>query len=91
MPLRKKRAREWWSREVDSMTPFEASNYGTATTSSTEYWFVADPDAGRKEKLGVEAYPGEVASTLEVEKRRKALAPSASAFRQALDEIETNV
>lgn len=37
--------------EADSQTFFEASNYGTRTTSEIEWWFVVDPDHGL-ERLG---------------------------------------
>ena len=46
------------TESADSREEFAAGNYGTATTSEIEYWFVVDPEHGLV-RLGRTAWPDE--------------------------------
>ena len=37
---------DWFATPLRSVAQFDASNYGTNTTSEVEYWFVVNPVEG---------------------------------------------
>ena len=47
------------TKDKDRDVEFVVPNYRTATTSQTEYWFVADPSDEKLRECGMEAWPTE--------------------------------
>lgn len=57
-------------------TESDAGNYGTATTSAIEYWFVVEPEAGLK-RLRLDTWPAdEKLRATHPERCRQPVAPS---------------